>query len=275
MKEYIYGQGKRPSSDIKNADIVLEEAYNIADELGFKPVLWHGTCLGFYRDGTYTYTDNDLDIAISGSDKERDIYFKKLLDSDFERGFGENHFIKNKIMLDVYTYDGESEDIKYKAKFYNIPSPIEEHLKEVFGNDWRTPKHSVGGGTMLTAAEELPVGTYLITSEKFQGQARVSIKHQSLSGGTPHACLKCGKTFIANETRRCPKCGWAICPFCGGCYCKISVEAQKAVNSVLSGNDAFFLISNSYLLVCIDDGVLVKMVKEAEVETDEPIFLKE
>ena len=86
MKEYIYGQGKRPSSDIKNADIVLEESYDIANELGFNPVLWHGTCLGLYRDGKYTHTDNDIDIAISGSDKERDVYFKKLLDTGFEEG---------------------------------------------------------------------------------------------------------------------------------------------------------------------------------------------
>lgn len=40
-------------------------------------------------------------------------------------------------------------------------------------------------------------------------------------------CFHCGKKFDIRESKVCLKCGWYICPHCGGCGCSLDDSAKK------------------------------------------------
>lgn len=132
------------------ADKVLNEYWDIADTLKIKTFLFEGTCLGFVRDGGYIFADNDIDVGILGGKIEE--ITVELVKAGFEhkRDWCENnrHFVKYDILLDVYYifYPWEREllqpfdSVTYKDRVYNVPHPVEEYLKQNYG-DWKTIKH--------------------------------------------------------------------------------------------------------------------------------------
>lgn len=42
-------------------------------------------------------------------------------------------------------------------------------------------------------------------------------------------CFKCGKRFSSSYADLCPKCGWMICPECGGCRCGLDEKTAIAI----------------------------------------------
>lgn len=144
-----------------------------ARELGLTPVLWRGTCLGIYRDGTYTESDTDIDVAVETKGRER--LCKKLIEQGFTHGIGKNHLIKARMFLDIYTYDGKTETIAYKGREYNVPSPVEKKLEKWYGKEWRTPVLTVGGGTTIKTKQKLNGDVYTIFPAEYGGQAEVRI----------------------------------------------------------------------------------------------------
>ena len=40
-------------------------------------------------------------------------------------------------------------------------------------------------------------------------------------------CFCCGAKFEVRKADTCPRCGWFICPKCGGCGCKLGDEGRR------------------------------------------------
>lgn len=131
------------------ADKVLNEYWDIADALKIETFLFEGTCLGFVRDGGYIIADNDIDVGILGSLEE---LTARLVKDGFEHKTDwcekHRHFLKYSILLDVsyplhpwqlellHSFD----KVTYKGRAYNVPHPVEDYLKQNYG-DWRIKKH--------------------------------------------------------------------------------------------------------------------------------------
>jgi len=129
------------------ADKLLNEYWNVAESLNIKTFLLYGTCLGFVRDGGYTEHDNDIDVGILGSLGQ---LTPKLIENGFIRAVNKKHthFLKYNILLDIFSHFPRShqryfqsfDKVAYKGKDYDIPHPVEEYLKETYG-DWRIIRH--------------------------------------------------------------------------------------------------------------------------------------
>ncbi len=149
---------------LKESNIVdkcLFEYQDICDELGIKSCLLIGTCLGFYRDGTYCEGDFDLDVGVFCSKEKIVELFAKLQEKGFiQKDFWQNqgwelnqHFWKYDVLLDVHVQFLKDEKkffenmktITYKGRKFNIPHPVEEYLILQYGEDWTTPKQGVPG----------------------------------------------------------------------------------------------------------------------------------
>jgi len=146
MKFHPYGNTD-PFKMPEFADELLNEYWEIAENLGIKTFLMYGTCLGFIRDGGYIEGDNDIDVGILGGGK-------KLATGLIESGFickgiwtVNAHFVKYNILLDVFfrpTYNISGDffesfdEVKHNGRIYNVPHPIEKYLENRYG-DWRTP----------------------------------------------------------------------------------------------------------------------------------------
>ena len=148
--------------NLKSAEIVdkcLFEYQDICDELGIKSCIMYGTCLGFYRDGTYCKGDFDLDVGALCSKEKLVELFAKLREKGFvQKEFWQNqgweynqHFWKYEVLLDVHVqllkdedkFFEDTETLKYKDREFNIAHPIKEYLTLEYGEDWKTTKPGI------------------------------------------------------------------------------------------------------------------------------------
>lgn len=145
MKYHPYGNID-PFKNLEVADKVLNEYWDIADALKIETFLWHGTCLGFVRDGGYIIADNDIDVGILGNIEELTV---GLVKAGFEKKRTckrSVHFLKYGILLDVYwrfrhhKYFQSFSKVRYKGRVYNIPHPVEKYFEARYG-DWKTKKY--------------------------------------------------------------------------------------------------------------------------------------
>jgi len=142
-------------------DKILRDFVGTCDDLGIRYCLIGGTCLGFYRDGSYIRGDNDIDIWVDCDPVESECYTAltgRLLELGFTV-YRSYHFSRDGILTDVWTRDrpptGQRgqitaasfallvdtfDTIVYNNRDYNIPHPAEEYLERFYGRDWRIPK---------------------------------------------------------------------------------------------------------------------------------------
>lgn len=135
-----------PYNAKEKADRILEECSDICKELKLNLCLLMGTCLGIVRDGKYIEGDNDLDIGINCSEDDCLSYIERLIKNGFIRDGISSHFYKYGILIDLFHIMPEKayffksfDSITYNGRVYDIPHPVEEYLKNFYG-DWKTPK---------------------------------------------------------------------------------------------------------------------------------------
>lgn len=145
-----------PSDEPEHADEILLTLHNVCSQLDITFFLYAGTALGFVRDGTYVYKDNDLDVGIL-STPERFMELKSRLGGEGFTVDGVNHYWKHNMLLDIRggtDYWGPEEALRlhvipftesldtvdYKGITYNIPHPYEEHFASLYGSNWRIPR---------------------------------------------------------------------------------------------------------------------------------------
>jgi len=164
-----------PSNEPDNADDILDTLHHVCTELGITYFVYAGTALGFYRDGKYIKLDNDLDVGIISSAEK----FRAMKDKLENEGFtvdGDNHYWKHNILLDirggtdywgpepslqrcVIPFTQRFDNVNYKGRTYNIPHPIEDHLRCLYGPNWTRP-HPKAGHTVFAplCADPLHIG---------------------------------------------------------------------------------------------------------------------
>lgn len=129
------------------ADKLLNEYLDIAEDLGIQTFLIDGVVLGLIRDGTpYIEADNDIDVGIFGDFEKFKI---ELVKNGFicKRVWGNNgHFLRYNILFDVFfafhdkKFLQSFDKVEYKGRDYNVPHPVEDYLKERYG-DWKIIRH--------------------------------------------------------------------------------------------------------------------------------------
>jgi len=142
MKLHPYGNID-PFKIPEIADRVLNDCWNIAEDLKIQTFLLYGTCLGFVRDGGYIEGDNDIDIGVL---EGLDVLTEGLIINGFVNkrtlGTATRHFFKDGILLDVWfgffsrDFLQSFDKVEYKGRFFNVPHPVEEFLSASYGN-WR------------------------------------------------------------------------------------------------------------------------------------------
>ena len=142
-----------PSIIPETADKILDDFFQITEQLKIRSCLAAGLCLGFVRDGGYIDGDNDLDVvAICVGDK-KDKLINTLKEHNFSLGrsfpppHNNAHFHKDKILIDIFfreakRFYSEFESVQYKGKLYPIPSPIGEYLSTCYTN-WKIKEDEV------------------------------------------------------------------------------------------------------------------------------------
>jgi len=145
MKKHPY-KNIDPFKIPKLADKLLNEYWDIAENLKIKTFLCFGTCLGFVRGDGYIINDNDIDVGILGSIEGLAV---ELVKNGFKemarlRG-GKWHFLKYGILLDVWfyfdmKYSQSFDKVMHEGRIYNVPHPVEEYLKAKYG-DWKIRKY--------------------------------------------------------------------------------------------------------------------------------------
>ena len=127
--------------------VIWDDACN---ELGLKHFLFHGTCLGMYRDGVYIKND-DVDVGVLCSDDD----FLNLIEKLKEKGFVElacastfgddvicmKFDILNRYHPSELKFLKTFDTVTYKGRVYNVPHPVEDYLELHYGDygDWRVP----------------------------------------------------------------------------------------------------------------------------------------
>ena len=130
------------------ANNALMELVEETQKLGLTMHLIYGTALGFVRGDGYIDYDNDIDLIVHGSREEWVTLMKNLRLKGFFVPPDEHdamHIVKNKIMFDIARRNGEEakfDHVVYNGVKFNVPHPIESYLREVYGEDWRTPEPS-------------------------------------------------------------------------------------------------------------------------------------
>ena len=135
-----------PFLQVNIADNILDEFFQITEQLKIKTCLLWGTCLGFIRDGGYIEGDNDLDVGVICDGEKREILITSLEKNGFFQGnpyLPENSipFFKNKVFVDVFFLEAKGfyssfDSVQYKGKIYPIPHPIKGFLSACYSN-WK------------------------------------------------------------------------------------------------------------------------------------------
>lgn len=136
-----------PFDEPELADEILETFDEICKDLGIIYFLAAGTCLGFHREGDYIPRDNDIDVRVFCND----VRFEALTEALEEDGFvastspeySKMHFRKHDILLDVKRADGSTfvfDTIEHYGVTYRVPSPVEDYLQCLYGEDWKKPR---------------------------------------------------------------------------------------------------------------------------------------
>jgi len=138
---------KYPADYPELADEILDHFGRICHSLGIIWYLSAGTCLGFYREGTYIEGDNDIDIRIIGDNGTLDILFEAIQKEGFipspHPNFRRVHFRKSNILLDIKKVHGEIPHLAvifHNKQPYRIPYYTEDYLTRLYGPDWGTPQ---------------------------------------------------------------------------------------------------------------------------------------
>ena len=151
VNKYIY-----PGTNPEKADKVLFEVLDLCKEMKIEVYLIFGTLLGIYRDGSYLFDDNDIDLFIKTDKETRERFKKRLLKQNFELGTIPGslptinmHTIKDQIFIDIWIKMRESlmkyyiktKEIKYKNRMVPVPADTEGFLEASYG-EWkkRIPK---------------------------------------------------------------------------------------------------------------------------------------
>lgn len=145
-KKYPYGI-VGPSTILEIADRILDEFFEITEQLGIKACLAAGLCLGFVRDGGYIDGDNDLDVVAVCVGDERERLVKTLKERGFNAGrsfpspHNNAHFHKDRILIDIFFREAKGfylkfENVQYKGKPYPIPAPVAKYLSACYSN-WK------------------------------------------------------------------------------------------------------------------------------------------
>jgi len=66
--------------------------------------------------------------------KDNYIYFNRHLGETFKRGWKKGRCVWPKRLFNKF------EKINFAGESFNIPSPVEEHIKTFYGIDWKTPE---------------------------------------------------------------------------------------------------------------------------------------
>lgn len=142
-----YREWRNPHDYKEKADKVLEDFDEICREVGIEYRLVSGTCLGFYRDGAYIPTDDDIDIRLVGTNGKFKLLCNALRDYGFETEESEykfQHFWRDHILLDVlrggFAWGERFDTLTYNGREYKVPFPVEGYLEDCYGTDWRVPK---------------------------------------------------------------------------------------------------------------------------------------
>lgn len=159
IKTFPYGV-VGPDTIPEVADAILAEFFEITYRLGIKSAIILGTCLGFYRDGTYLPGDNDLDLVAIVDDEDRSYLTKRLIDHGYLLGrtflaapgqpdTSKNvHFVKDRILLSISWrkaegFYAEFGSVPYKGRTaYPIPTPIDGYLTACY-RDWRDKSNKI------------------------------------------------------------------------------------------------------------------------------------
>lgn len=147
-----------PFEKKEEANEILEDFANICDDLGVGYCLIGGICLGFYRDGGYIPTDDDIDVWVDCETTETEKYIimmeelvkLKFIPHQPPPDIRFIHFFRDGILLDIWSisrppqgtniYLGPFDEIIYNGRAYNLPQPIEKYLERAYGEDWRISK---------------------------------------------------------------------------------------------------------------------------------------
>lgn len=154
MKIYPYGI-VNPSTISDVADRILDEFFQIVEQLEIKACLAFGLCLGFVRDGGYIEGDNDLDIVVI---TEHEILAEHLKENGFNEGWSyplpanNTHFYKDEVLLDIHFRQSEGfyssfDNIEHNGKTYPVPHPFEEYLSACY-TDWKVKMVEQGNGAI-------------------------------------------------------------------------------------------------------------------------------
>ena len=158
-KYFPYGI-KGPSTIPAVADTILDEFIGIAKELRLPVYLAFGLCLGFVRDKGYIVGDNDLDVAVvtptGGFTPDMGDMLKKhgfTRKQAYPPPSNNTHFIKNNILLDIYSRNNggfyiAGSTVEYKKRVYPVPHPVEAYLTNVY-DTWKTPDPTRAGNGAL------------------------------------------------------------------------------------------------------------------------------
>lgn len=145
------------------ADAILETVANTCLQLEVPYFLAYGTCLGLYRDDVYITGDNDLDFSIIWTWENFDSFTQRIQDfgfvPDIANQWEGQHFWKHGMLVDFHwvhakSYYAQHEYLTHKGYKYSVPSPVEDYLAWLYGDDWRTPKE---GFQQLQIGKDLQV----------------------------------------------------------------------------------------------------------------------
>ena len=147
-----------PLDEPRLADEILEDLDDLCDKLRLKFFLYAGTCLGFYREGDYIASDNDIDVAIIANETEYQGLINELIKLGFEQSSIEcyklHHLRRDGILLDLRRMDKRSpyvvppgattggysfrefDIITHYGRKYRVPGPVEKYLKSAYGTWW-------------------------------------------------------------------------------------------------------------------------------------------
>lgn len=135
----------------KNADKILIEVIDLAKSFKIESFLLGGTALGFVRNKRWLRTEIDIDIGLICKKETRDLFFEELIKRGYRRlgyrSWRNAWFKKEHLKIDLHfeypsnwdSFLEKFEQIDYKGKTYNVPSPLRDYFKLLYGN-WEIEK---------------------------------------------------------------------------------------------------------------------------------------